>query len=254
MGDKRGKADKREDFLLEYEFKDISLYELALTHSSRGLLKKRSRVRAEEVGGDVLPCENNERLEFLGDRILGFVIAESLYREFSEDNEGLLSIKLAELVNRESLAGIARRRGIDILLEKRLDMSDGELVNNDSVISDAMEAIIAAVYLDGGWDEVREFIQKLWKESIELLRTKGINEIKDKKTQLQEFCHKRLMSPPEYVLVSQEGEAHEPIFLVELRLEGEAISRAEASNKKRAEHEAARIALDILTKDGDKDD
>ncbi len=169
---------------LNYTFKDESLAELAVTHRSHG---KR----------------NNERLEFLGDSILNFVIAEALFKRFPEAKEGQLSRLRAQLVKGETLAEIAR----EMKLGDYLKLGSGELKSGgfrrDSILADAVEAIIGAIYLDSDMDVCRGYVLRWYKERLE--QTNLQNTQKDSKTRLQEFLQSRRVALPEYELMSVEG-------------------------------------------------
>ncbi len=211
---------------LGYEFSDTGLFELALTHRSCG--KK-----------------NNERLEFLGDSILNFVIADDLFVRFPQAREGQLSRLRARLVKGETLAEIAR----ELQLGDYLRLGSGELKSGgyrrDSILADAVEAIIGAIYLDSDLDTSRGFILNWYAERLGQL---DLNETqKDSKTQLQEFLQSRRAALPQYELTSVEGEAHAQTF--HIRCEVELLNNAtegHGSSRRQAEQEAARQALIAL--------
>jgi ribonuclease-3 len=204
-------------------FADPSLLKLALTHRS-----------AE--------TENNERLEFLGDSILGFVIAERLYEKFPEADEGVLSRLRATLVNQSSLAALARK----LRLGDYLILGSGELKSGgyrrDSILSDALEAVMGALLQDQGIDSCRRWILSLFAESIEHLSLDDWK--KDPKTRLQELMQSRGLELPIYLLLSMEGQPHDQYFRVECRVPLVAEpSQGEGGSRKKAEQQAAEQML-----------
>jgi len=211
---------------LGYEFSDTSLLELALTHRSCG---KR----------------NNERLEFLGDSILNFVIAEDLYARFPQAREGELSRLRAGQVKGETLAEIARELGFGDYLR----LGSGELKSGgfrrDSILADSVEAVIGAIYLDSDMDTVRGFILGWYSERLEKINLKQSQ--KDSKTRLQEFLQSRRIGLPKYELVKVEGEAHDQTFYILCHVEMlEAPTHGTGSSRRQAEQEAARAAIEQL--------
>lgn len=211
---------------LGYRFTDNGLIEQALTHRS--------------VGG-----VNNERLEFLGDAILGFVIADELYQRFASATEGELSRLRASLVKRETLAKIARQ----IDLGDYLNLGPGELRSGGhsraSILSDAVEAILAAIYLDSDYETTRQVILEIFRE-----RLTGLNpaaQQKDPKTRLQELLQARKIDLPSYEIIDISGTPHDQLFKVrceisELRLE----QLGSGSSRRRAEQAAALNMLQEL--------
>lgn len=205
--------------IVGYRFKDSRYLEMALRHRSAG-------------------GENNERLEFLGDAILGFCIAEILYVRFPEVEEGDLSRLRASLVNRDTLAEVAR----ELKLGEHLVLGSGELKSGgfrrQSILADALEALLGAIYRDGGFDVVRKLIVRLFSERVENLPDPG--ELKDPKTRLQEYLQGRGHSLPEYQVVEVAGAAHERRFRVSCRLSalGKTVE-AEGSSRRKAEQAAA---------------
>lgn len=211
---------------LGYEFRDRELMERALTHRSA------SR-------------KNNERLEFLGDALIGFVVAEALYQRFPDAKEGELTRLRARLVKRHTLAHIAR----DIELGAHLRLGGGELKtggrDRDSILADAFEALIGALYLDGGMRACRDCVLALLESLIERLPRQDTS--KDPKTQLQEWLQARKLPLPEYVVLRTVGADHKRFFTVECRLTGwPEAAVGTAGNRQLAEQEAARKALEHL--------
>ncbi len=212
---------------LGYTFRDAKLLQRALTH--------RSLVREGATG-------SNQRLEFLGDAVLGLVIAEMVYRLFPEEAEGDLSKRLVSLVNGEQLAQIARV----MQLGAHLQLSGGEEEQggreNPSNLEDACEALLGALYLDGGLEAARAVVEKFWRGYAEAMKAPP----KDAKTTLQEWVQARGLPLPEYKVVSAEGPSHAPLFVIELVVQGAEPVRAEAGVKKQAERLAAEKMLAAL--------
>ncbi len=203
-----------------YSFKDEALLHLALTHPS--LAKEQS----------------NQRLEFLGDSVLGAVVAHLLYELFPNEQEGELARRLAALVRGATLTAIAR----DIGLAEHLRLASGEARDNASNLEDALEALIGAIYLDGGFEAAKAFIEPRWKDLAE----KNITAPKDAKTALQEWAQGRGLPIPTYTLVETTGPAHAPEFTVEVSVEDQESTRASAGGKRAAEQLAAGILLERL--------
>jgi len=208
---------------LNYLFSDKNLAKKALTHRS-----------ADQ--------QNNERLEFLGDSLLGYIVAEFLYDNYPHSSEGDLSRMRASLVKKESLAVIAR----DLNLGEHISLGSGELKSGgkqrDSILADAVEATIAAVYLDGGIQACRPLVQH-WCRSV-LGADFNVQRGKDAKTLLQEIMQAESLHLPEYRVTATSGEAHQQIFHVECRIES--LSEPEQGSgpsKRLAEQEAARKVL-----------
>lgn len=191
---------------------------------------------------------NNERLEFLGDSILGFVIAQELYDQFPDASEGVLSRLRANLVNQSSLAELARKHHLgDYLLLGSGELKSGGF-RRDSILSDALEAIMGALLQDQGIDACQQWIVQLFAEKLSNLSLD--NWQKDPKTQLQELMQSKKLELPEYTLLTMSGLAHEQTFkvkcsisLIENTCIGTGISR------KRAEQAAAELMLELLNKE-----
>ncbi|MDE0539459.1 MAG: ribonuclease III [Rhodospirillales bacterium] len=206
---------------LGHDFADPGLLRRALVHSS--LAGERGRSAA------------NERLEFLGDRVLGLVIAETLLDAHPAEDEGQIAYRHSALVRKEALTRVARTIG----LGEYLEMTEGEERKggreNAAILADACEAVIAAIYRDGGLEAARSFILRHW---APLLAEEASPE-KDAKTRLQEWAQARDLGLPEYRLVDRSGPDHEPEFTVEAAIEGRGAARAAGSTKRAAEQEAA---------------
>ena len=188
---------------------------------------------------------HNERLEFLGDAVLSFCVAESLYREFPTLSEGDLSRYRASLVSGETLADV----GEQLALGERLRLGPGELRSGGfrrrSILADAFEAVLGAIYLDGGLDAVRPALAPLFAPRIAQLRSAPPD--KDPKTRLQEFVQARALPLPHYTVESITGEAHEQIFTVRCAVDGEArTAEGIGASRRRAEQQAAAGLLALL--------
>ena len=211
---------------LNYRFANESLLEQALTHRS-----------ASNV--------NNERLEFLGDAVLNHLIAAELYRRFPELNEGELSRLRSSLVKGETLAAIAA----ELKLGEYLILGPGETktggAQRRSILAGTLEAIIGAIYLDGGFDSSRELIINIYQRRLETIDLVAAQ--KDAKTRLQEYLQSRAMALPEYSVRAVDGPSHAQSFAVECRIEGflEPVV-GEGGSRRKAEQNAAARALDIL--------
>jgi ribonuclease-3 len=219
-----------------YRFRDRGLLEHALTH--------RSRVHEDASGG----VFDNESMEFLGDSVLGFVIADMLFREFPQHNEGHKSKLKASLVSAASLArlGEALDLGDFLILGRGEEKTGGR--RKHAIIADCYEALIAAVYLDGGIDPARAFIERQFTSLIEEARRAGVaaSFTDDWKSALQEWLQSRGRGLPAYRLAAEIGPDHKKRFLVEVLVDGQPVAQAEGRSKKEAAQAAARAALEAL--------
>ncbi|EAT10736.1 ribonuclease III [Bermanella marisrubri] len=209
-----------------YTFNDISFFELALTHRSKG-------------------GKNNERLEFLGDSIVNFVVAEALFEKFPQAKEGKLSRLRAGLVRGTTLAELAR----DFDLGEFLLLGSGELksggFNRESILADAVEAIIGAIYLDSGLDTVRERILTWYGKRLDDLQLDDV--VKDAKTRLQEHLQKNQSRLPKYEVMEITGQAHDQNFKVSCWVETlPEVTIGLGSSRRLAEQSAAQKALNAL--------
>jgi len=220
-----------------YRFRDKGLLEHALTH--------RSRVHEDASGG----VFDNESLEFLGDSILGFFIADMLFREFPQHNEGQKSKLKASLVSATSLARLGERinLGTHLILGRGEEKTGGRL--KLALIADSYEALIAAIYLDGGLDPARAFVERQFAELLAEARRTGAAAAftEDYKSALQEWLQSRDGGLPAYRLAAELGPPHRRRFEVEVIVDGQALARAEGSSKKEAAQAAAKAALTILS-------
>jgi ribonuclease-3 len=220
-----------------YRFKDRGMLEHALTH--------RSRVHEDASGG----VFDNESMEFLGDSVLGFVIADMLFREFPQHNEGQKSKLKASMVSSASLARLAEEIDIGayLILGRGEEKTGGR--RKHALIADSYEALIAAIYLDGGIDAARGFIERQFAGLIEEARRTGAHAgfTEDYKSALQEWLQSHDRGLPVYRLAAEIGPAHRRLFDVEVVVEGESLAHAEGKSKKEAAQAAAKLALDRLT-------
>ena len=216
-----------------YRFRDRGLLEHAMTHTSRA---------NEDVSGGV---RDNESMEFLGDAVLGFVVADVLFRDFPEYDEGQKSKMKASLVSTATLAQQAERLdlGEHMLLGRGEEKTGGR--RKQALLADSYEALIAAIYLDGGVEPARAFIVREFGPLIAEARRTGVSD-RDYKSALQELLQSRELPLPEYRLVGSIGPDHRKLFQVEVIVKGERIGDATGRSKKEAEQEAARAALEKL--------
>jgi ribonuclease-3 len=218
---------------LGYVFHDPGLLEHALTHTSRA---------NEDVSGGVI---DNESLEFLGDAVLGFAIADLLFRRFPDRDEGWKSKMKAALVSTASLARLAEglHLGDHLLLGRGEEKTGGR--QKQALLADGYEALLAAIYLDGGIEHATAFIARQFEGSIAQARTPAAA-FGDFKSALQERVQSAGDPPPEYVVIGETGPDHHKTFLVEVRVNGRAMAEAPGRSKKEAEQEAARLALEKI--------
>ena len=216
---------------LGYTFRDSSLLENALTHSSC----------ANESRGKL---HSNERLEFLGDSILGMVVAEHLYRNHPDLPEGELTRTRAALVCEESLVEVAKELGLGDYLKRGKGEEAGGGRNRPSIRADAVEAVLAAVYLDGGIGSARKIIQKY----ILTREVSSLSGIRDYKTALQELVQRESGQVLKYRLTGESGPDHDKRFFVEVDLNGTPVGNGEGHSKKEAEQMAAKAAIQKLRK------
>ena len=185
---------------------------------------------------------DNQRLEFLGDRVLGLVLAETLLAADPAATEGQLAPRFNALVRKETCADVARQIGLgDVLKLGRSEMMTGGR-RKEALLGDAMEAVIAAVYQDAGFDAARALVRRLWGERVAAVA----DDARDPKTSLQEWAQARGLPPPSYVELSREGPDHAPLFTIEVRLATGPAERAQAGAKRQAEQAAARALLERM--------
>ena len=217
------KKIKEIEKIIKYNFKNYLLLEKALTHKSFD-----NKI-------------NNEKLEFLGDRVLGLIISEKLLDKFPDEKEGIIDKKLANLVNKKTCLLIAKKINLKkfILLgssHKKLERSA------DKISSDCLEAIVGAIYLDGGFKSVEKFILNFWEDFL----LKSTVTLIDSKTKLQEFSLKKFKELPKYVSFKKTGPQHRPIFKTEVQIPNSKKIVGIGSSKKNAQQNAAAKLLKFL--------
>ena len=213
-----------------YRFQNIQLLQNALTHSSYA---------NERWHNSLL---SNERLEFLGDSILGMLVAEYLYRNFPDRPEGELTRMRADMVCEKALSVVANQIGLGshLLLGRGEEQGGGR--NRESILADAVESVIAACYLDGGMEAAEKFVKTFVLTRVPVTKLNNA----DYKTMLQEMVQQKRNQVLSYTLVGETGPDHEKKFVIELTLNGVVVGRGEGTSKKRAEQDAARVALEAL--------
>jgi ribonuclease III len=216
-----------------YRFRDRGLLEHAMTHTSRA---------NEDVSGGVV---DNESMEFLGDAVLGFVVADLLFRDFPRFDEGQKSKIKASVVSTATLAKQAERLqlGDHLLLGRGEEKTGGR--RKQALLADTYEALIAAIYLDGGIEHARAFILREFEPLLDEVRRDGVTG-QDYKSALQELLQSRDLPLPDYRLVGTQGPDHRKLFEIEVGVRGEPLASATGASKKEAEQEAARAALEKL--------
>ena len=210
---------------IDFKFKNKNLLIQALTHKSYN------------------PNENNEKIEFLGDRVLGLIIAKKLLEIYPNEKEGILDKKFASLVNKKTCLEIAKKINLATYI-KTFNPNNKKIKIEDKIISDSCEALIGAIYLDKGYTIVEKTILNLWDEHIE---KSVVTEI-DAKTKLQELTLKNFKKLPTYKLISNTGPRHRPIFKVGVKLPNTKYFIASGKSKKEAEQNAAIECLKITNK------
>lgn len=230
-----------------YRFKNARLLSTALTHSSA---IPELRTAAETAAADPAEVQDNERLEFLGDAVLDLLASEYLLETFPSWSEGQLSRSRAYLVNAQALEIVARKLGIGEFL--RLGRGEEKTGGREksAIIADALEAVVAAIYLDSGLDAARSVLRRVLFESATELGGMRIAE-SDRKSALQEFLQGRGKPPAEYRLAGETGPDHQKSFYVEVWSLGEFLASGQGSTKKEAEQKAARTALQRLQEHAD---
>lgn len=214
--------------ILGHSFTDVALLDQALRHASTTEQRTKS----------------NERLEFLGDRVLGIVMAETLYAQFPHEEEGELARRFAGLTSRDAVARVADT--INLMAYAHTQVVDPETLarSHASVVSDTMEAVLGAVYLDGGLDIAAAFIQSQWDELI----NEDLSPPKDAKTGLQEWAQARALGLPTYEIVSREGPDHAPTFTIRVTVKDHGSQNGCGTSRRTAEQDAASTLLAELEK------
>lgn len=217
---------------LKKSFNDKDLFDLALTHRSWVNEHKGER-------------QSNERLEFLGDAVLEFIVSKELYADFPDKEEGYLTALRANLVNTVSLAGLARKLNLGPRLFLSKGEEDGGGRDNTSLLADTVEAIIGAIFIDKGIEDAEKFI----KENLLSEMEKRVHEpLKDAKSRLQEYVQSKKLSAPKYQVVEESGPDHNKKFVIEVLVEGKSWAKGEGKSKSLAEQDAAHAALEKKAK------
>lgn len=212
--------------LLDYSFKQKSLLVEALTHPSL-------------AGGP-----SYQRLEFLGDRVLGLVIATWLFEDYAAEDEGRLNRRFSTLVRGETLAEMALSLTLDKHIRMTVAAQGEDTHKKTAVLADICEAVIGAIYNDSGLAAAEKFIRTHWAD----LMREGPSDSKDAKTKLQEWAQKRTLALPKYYEISRSGPAHQPVFIIEASVEGYGSAQASGTSKQQAQQEAAKLLLTELEK------
>ena len=217
------KSVKELESIIMYNFKDKLLLHRALTHKSYDNIS------------------NNEKLEFLGDRVLGLVISKTLLEKFPDEKEGIIDKKYANLVNKKTCSLIAKKLNLSKFIflgssHKKLDRS------SDKISSDCLEALIGAIYIDNGFKFAEKFILKFWEEHI----LNSTITLIDSKTKLQEYSLKKFKELPKYIFSKKTGPQHKPLFMTEVQIPNSKKITGIGSSKKNAQQNAASKLLKIL--------
>lgn len=220
---------------IEYEFVNTNLLTTALTHRSYRLKTENGLVQAS----------NYERLEFLGDAVLELVITEHLYTNFDK-NEGELTAIRSHLVNRFVLFNIGKKLGLEYMI--RISEQEKAEVGKarESIVADALEAVIGAIYLEAGYAKASEVVQRLFIPELTELLARNQDSIKDVKTELQEFAQKTLKVTPSYKTLDSKGKDHQKEFQCGLYIGGRLVATGWGKSKQEAQTEAAKLGLTVL--------
>lgn len=218
---------------LGYQFKDVARLERGLTHASVRAQSKRRSSKGREIRYD------NERLEFLGDRVLGLVVAELLWQADAEANEGDLARRYNYLVCRNSCAAVARAIDIGphLILSASEEESGGR--NKQTILGDAMEGLLGAIFVDGGFDAARKVVLEKWADLIKKMPVVAV----DPKSELQEWSQGRGLPLPRYKEISRSGPDHKPVFTAQVEIRDLAPAIGTGPNKRAAQQAAAEAML-----------
>lgn len=206
---------------LGYTFRQREFLRVALTHASAASRK------------------NYQRYEFLGDRVLGLAVAELLLQSFPDASEGDLSTRLAELVRKETCAEVATELDFGSALAVGGGKAQKATIITPNVLADICEAVIAAIFLDGGYEPARDFVVRNWRERMNHARASR----RDAKTSLQEWAHKNALPAPVYALAERRGPHHDSVFVIDVALNGREPARGEGRTRREAEQAAATSLL-----------
>jgi ribonuclease-3 len=215
--------------ILEYSFSSTELLSLALTHSSMA----KSRADRDQT---------NQRLEFLGDRVLGLIVAGMIYEAYPEEEEGAMARRHAALVRKETLARVANNLKLSKFLRIGPAEEESGARENPALLADTCEAVIAALFIDGGLEIAEIFIRRHWLT----LMAEDLNPPKDSKTTLQEYAQSHGKNLPNYREISREGPPHDPVFVIEVSIENEEPLSGRGGSKRHAEQIAASSMLTFL--------
>lgn len=207
--------------LIDYQFDDIHFLERALTHSS--------------TNDDY----NYQRLEFLGDRVLGLVMAHALFSEFKGENEGGLAKRHTALVQGTTCSLMGKKINLGDYIVLSHSEREAGVHLNANIIADVMESLIGAIYIDGGYEEAQRVVLSVWGDAIQTLETAP----QDPKTELQEWVQARNLPLPEYNIIDRHGPDHAPVFVIELKIEGFDAIVTEGPSRRNTEKSAARLML-----------
>ncbi len=204
---------------LKYNFKNITFCENALTHSSYDSKNNK---------------KNYQRLEFLGDRVLGLIISEAIFKRFKNEEEGKLSKRFSDLVSKKTLIEVSKEIELQNILNTSKEYLD-KIKITDSMLADSLEALIGAIYIDSNYEEAKKVVLKLWCKKLSSQQKPPV----DAKSFLQEWCLSRKKKIPIYKILEKKGPDHEPTFLIELKIENLKKVQGVGSTKKKAEINAA---------------
>jgi len=219
------------DYSLSKLFKNPNIYTLALTHKS--WVNEHSKQR-----------ESNERLEFLGDAVLEFIVSKELFRRFPDKEEGYLTALRASLVNTVNLAEVAKKLHVGSLLYLSKGEEDGGGRENPSLLANTMEAIIGGIYVDSGIENAEEFIKEHLFPSIDEKISKPL---KDPKSRLQEYVQAKGLAAPKYDVIGENGPDHKKMFLIQVKVNGEVWGQGSGKNKSEAAQDAATKIIEKIS-------
>jgi len=222
----RGHSTKGLETALGYKFRDKGVLERALTHSS--------------ARSDRRSAEDNERLEFLGDRVLGLAIAELLVEMDPAATEGDLARRFNRLVRRDTCARVARSLNLGSIMTLSPSEAESGGRDKETILADAAEALLAAIFLEAGYEVVRDIVRRCWGPLLEALP----ESVTDAKSTLQEWAQGQGLALPQYVQIGRKGPDHAPLFTTEVRIAGREPAMGTGANKRAAEQAAATALLE----------
>ena len=213
-------------YKIKYNFKNIIFCVNALTHSSYDSKNYKT---------------NYQRLEFLGDRVLGLIISEAIFKRFKNEKEGKLSKRFSDLVSKKTLIEVSKEIGLQNTINTSKEYID-KIKITDSMLADSLEALIGAIYIDSNFEEVKKVVLNLWSKKLSSQEKPPV----DAKSFLQEWCLSKKKKIPVYKILEKSGPDHKPTFLVELRIENFQKVQGEGSTKKKAEIDAAQKIIEKI--------